>query len=192
MSPFEQPPNYSEGNNEPLMPWEYSFTGSSLVEQIGDTRYIYGSWNKFYGCWEIDPLNNYTREFIPTWRMFNDSGIWLSQAEVRNLKESCLRNTLASKWLFEADVAFAALFSEIPHQIRSLVAPLGKYQGIALDLIWQVPELASFIDKQFHNGNEQQILSCLMFSKAELKSRGERKDMAMRILKTKTTSHSDF
>jgi hypothetical protein len=192
MSPFELPPNCAEDNNGPLMPWQYNFTGVSLVEQIGDTHFVYGLWDKLYGCWEIDPLNNLTREFIPTWRMFDDSGIWLSQAETRNLDEICFSNTLASQWLFEADAAFAALFSEIPRQIRSLVAPMGKYQGIALDLIWQVPELAPFIDELFHNGIEQQFLSCLAFSNTELKSRAERKDLAMLILKTKNTSPFDF
>lgn len=192
MPPQAPGPRNTEDSKGPPSLWEYNLSSVSLVEQLGNTHFVYGMWGKLYGFWEVDPSNNTSREFVPTWRLFDDNGIWLSQAETRNLGNTCLMSTLASEWLFEADAAFAALFSDIPRQIRSLVAPMGKYQGIALDLIWQVPELAPFIDELFHNGTEQQFLSCLAFSKAELKSRAERKDLAIRIMKTKNTPHYDL
>ena len=169
----------------PSEPWKFHFTRVSLVENVGNTQYIYGLWNKLYGCWKIDKVNNTSKEFIPTWKMFDDNGIWLSQAETRRVENISTRKSPASRWLYEADAAFARLFSEIPRQIRSVVTPMGRYQGLALDLIWHEPELAPFIDEEFHSGTEQYVFACLALSGAEHWTRSERKKLAGKILKTK-------
>jgi hypothetical protein len=189
MPPSELPLICAEDSKGPPPPWDYNLTCVSLVEQLGNTHYVYGMWGKLYGFWEVDPTNNISREFVPTWRLFDDNGIWLSQAETRDLRISYFRNSLASHWLFEADAAFAALFSEIPRQIRSLVAPMGQHQGIALDLIWHEPGLVPLIDEELHKGTEQHFLSYLALSKAEFLSRTERKELAMEILRNEKIPH---
>jgi hypothetical protein len=169
----------------PSEPWKFHFTMVSLVENVGNTQYIYGLWNKLYGCWKIDKVNNTSKEFVPTWKMFDDNGIWLSQAETRRVENINPRKSPASRWLYEADAAFARLFSEIPRQIRSVVTPMGRYQGLALDLIWHEPELAPFIDEEFHSGTEQYVFACLALSGAEHWTRSERKELAGKILSNK-------
>lgn len=178
---------HTENYCGPSEAWKFSFTRMSLVEEIGNTQYVYGMWNKLYGCWKINRSNNATEEFIPTWKLFDDNGIWLSQAETRRVEDISCDNTPGSRWLFEADAAFARLFSEIPRQIRSVVTPMGRYQGLALDLIWHEPELAPFIDEEFHNGREQYVFACLALSGAEHWCRSERKELAGEILRNKRT-----
>jgi hypothetical protein len=187
MLPSEPPQFYTENNKGPSLPWEYNFTGASLVEKIDNTSFVYGLWDKVYGFWEVYSPCDTFREFVPTWRLFDDSGIWLSQSETRDLDGLCLRNTFYSQWLFEADAAFAGLYSEIPRQIRTLVAPMGQHQGLALDLISHEPNLAHFIDEEFHNGREQHILSGLAMSRAEYWVRADRKKLARKILKNESS-----
>lgn len=169
----------------PSEPWKFRFTRLSLVEEIGNTRYVYGLWSQFFGFWKIDLANNVSKEFIPTWRLFDDKGIWLSQAETRKVSNICSGNGLASKWLYEADAAFAGLFSDIPRQIRSVVTPMGRHQGLALDLIWHEPELAPFIDEEYFNGTEQYVFACLALSSTADLNRSDRKDLARQILRSK-------
>ena len=183
-SPAPGPRNADDNMGPPSL-WEYRLSSVSLVEQLGNTHFVYGMWGKLYGFWEIDPSNNTSREFVPTWRLLDDNGIWLSQAKTRNLGNTCLRSTLASEWLFEADAAFAALFSDIPRQIRSLVAPMGKHQAVVLDLIWHEPELASFLDEEIHRKTEQHFLTYLTLTNAESWNRAERKRLAAQILNSK-------
>jgi hypothetical protein len=173
-----------KGSSEP---WKFHFTRVSLVEEVGNTQYVYGLWNKLYGCWKVNRTSNTTEEFIPTWKLFDENGIWLSQAETRRIDSFSCTKSPASQWLFEADAAFARFFSEIPRQIRSVITPMGRYQGLALDLIWHEPELAPFIDEEFHKGTEQYVYACLALSGAENWSREERKELAREILKGKRT-----
>ncbi len=182
MSQPTQAPVNAEDNKGPPSLWEYSVSSVSLVEQLGNTHFVYGMWSELYGFWEVDPCNNTSREFVPTWTLFDDNGIWLSQAETRNLGNTCLRSMLASEWLFEADAAFAALYSDIPRQIRSLVAPMGQHQAIVLDLIWHEPELASFLDEEIHRKAEQHFLTYLTLTNAGFWNRAERKSQAAQIL----------
>ena len=182
----------AEDNKGPPSLWEYNLTTVSLVEQLGNTHFVYGMWGTLYGFWEIDPSNNTSREFVPTWKLFDDNGIWLSQAETRDLGNTCLRSTLASEWLFEADAAFAALFSDIPRQIRSLVAPMGQHQGIALDLLWHEPNLVSLMDEEIHRKTEQHFLTYLTLSNVEFWNRTERKKLAAQILNNKEMPHYEL
>jgi hypothetical protein len=178
---------YTEEYKGSPEPWKFHFTRVSLVEEVGNTQYVYGLWNKLYGCWKVNRAKNTTEEFIPTWELFDKNGIWLSQAETRRIESFSCTKSPASEWLFEADAVFARLFSEIPRQIRSVVTPMGRYQGLALDLIWHEPELAPFIDEEFHNGTEQYVYACLALSGAEYWSREERKQLAGEILRGKRT-----
>ncbi len=185
MPPQVPGPRNADDNMGPPSLWEYRLSSVSLVEQLGNTHFVYGMWGKLYGFWEVDPSNNTSREFVPTWRLFDDNGIWLSQAETRNLGNTCLMSTLASEWLFEADAAFAALFSDIPRQIRSLVAPMGQHQAIVLDLLCHEPELVSFLDEEIHRKTEQHFLTYLTLTNAEFWNRAERKRLAAQILNSK-------
>jgi hypothetical protein len=162
-------------------PWEYVLTNTALIEQVGRNHYVYGLWGEYYGYWEVNISNNSSREFVPTWSLFDDSGIWLSQSQTRNLSSTLLKHSLAIEWKFEADAAFAAFFSEIPHQIRSLVSSMGRHQGIVLDLLNHEPALAPVLDEELHQGRADNFLSCLDLYQVEISSRAERKQLAKKM-----------
>jgi hypothetical protein len=162
--------------------WEYVLTNTALIEQIGRKHYVYGLWGEHYGYWEINLSNNSSREFVPTWQLFDDRGIWLSQTQIRDLGPKHLKHSLASEWKYEADVAFAAFFSEIPRQIRSLVACMGRHQGIILDLLHHEPTLAPILDEGIHQGRKDSILSCLDLYQVEFSSCTERKELARKMV----------
>jgi hypothetical protein len=164
--------------------WEYVLTNTALIEQVGRNHYVYGLWEEYYGYWEIDLSSGSSKEFVPTWQLFDDKGIWLSQSQIRNLDFLHLKHPLASEWLYEADAAFAAFFSEIPHQIRSLVAPMGRHQGFVLDLLGHEPELASIIDEEVHQERTDNFLSCLDLYRVEFSSRTERKELAKEMVRS--------
>lgn len=161
--------------------WEYALTTTALIEQIGRNHFVYGLWGEHYGYWEIDLTNSSSREFVPTWQLFDDKGIWLSQSQMRGLKTQHLKHSLASEWLYEADVAFAAFFSEIPRRIRSLVAAMGRHQGVILDLLNHESELATILDEEVHQGRTDHLLSYLDLFQVEFSSRAERQELAQKM-----------
>ena len=171
----------SETTNGSQALWEYVLTNTALIEQIGCYHYVYGLWRKHYGYWEINLSDNSAREFVPTWQLFNEKGIWLSQSQSRDLTSHYLESSIASKWLYEADIAFAAFFSQIPRQIRSLVACMGRHQGIALDLLHHEPALASILDEEIHQGLTDNFLSCLDLYQVEFTCRAERQQLARKM-----------
>ena len=142
--------------------WRYRFTNQGLVEDITDRRRVYGDWNRLFGCWEVDLESNASRELVPDWPVLGDNGVWLPQEKsLRWMSDFRRYISRHPKWRYEANIAFAAYFSAIPTRIRSLVAPLGRYQWVALDLIWQEPNFARFLDDEIHRGNAQYLFACL-------------------------------
>lgn len=175
--------NSATGKNKGSPPlWEYVLINTALIERVDRNHYVYGLWGGNYGYWEINLSNNSSREFVPTWQLFDDSGIWLSQSQIRNLSINKLKHSLATEWRYEADVAFAAFFSEIPRQVRSLVSSMGRHQGIILDLLHHEPALAPILDEELHQGRVDNFLSCLDLYQVEFSSRAERKQLAKKMV----------
>lgn len=177
----------SGSNKSSQLLWEYALTDTALIERIGCCHYVYGLWGENYGYWEINLSNNSVREFVPTWQLFNEKGIWLSQFQIRNLCSHHLESPLASKWLYEADTAFAAFFSQIPRQIRSLTASIGRHQGVILDLIHHEPILAFILDEEVHRGQADNFLSYLDLYHVEFTCRTERQQLARSMVKNNST-----
>jgi hypothetical protein len=164
--------------------WSYKVTVESLTEELDGRRFVYGLWSKFFGCWEVDPDTGKAREFVPTWPVLGRSGIWLMPEEIcisRGLIELGA-GALPPRWRFQANAAFAALFSGIPNRVRTLIGCLGKYQWLALDLIWQKPEFARFLDEEIFQGREQYVFACFALADAVRLRRSERRGLAEAIM----------
>lgn len=164
--------------------WEYTLTTTALIEQVGYNHFVYGLWGEHYGYWEIDLANSSSREFVPTWQLFDDKGIWLSQSQMRDIKTQHLKHSLESEWLYEADLAFAAFFSEIPRQIRSLNAAMGRHQGVILDLLNHESDLAPILDEEIHQGRTDHLLSYLDLFQVEFSNRAERQELAKKMVQS--------
>ena len=168
-----------------IQPWRYRFSDHGLIEERGRGRYVYGLWDKLFGCWAIDLEGHASREIIPTWKPLNQNGIWRDHLKIRFESPLNHSRTFSPKWRYEANAAFAGYFSEIPQRIRAVAAPMEHYQWLSLDMIWQVSEFAHFLDEEFFNGTQQYVFACLALGKAEEMSRKARGRFAEMIMNTK-------
>jgi hypothetical protein len=170
-----------------MEPWLYRFEQGTLLEELDGRRYVYGLWDNLFGCWEVDASSHTSSEIVPTWIPLNERGVWRDHLDIRfedAVQFGCL---FSPKWRYEANAAFAAFFSSIPTRIRGVVAPLGRHQWVALDMIWQVPEFAHFLDDELFNGSQQYVLACLALANAAFLSRADRRDLATSIMQAKRT-----
>ncbi len=174
-------------NRAPTVACTYRFTREALVEELPDTRVVYGLWPKLFGCWVVDSRTNAAREFIPTWRPLNSNGVWRDQRDVRTSDGRSFPGALSPRWRYEANAAFAGLFSGIPQRIRSVVGSLDYYQWLALDLIWQHPPFARFLDEEIFNDTQQFVFACFVLAKAEKLPRRRRRDLALQMMTRKRT-----
>ena len=170
-----------------IEPWIYKFQTGTLLEELDTRRHVYGLWDKLFGCWKIDTTSHASHEVVPTWIPLNSRGIWRDPLEVRFENAPKASWLLSPKWRYEANAAFAAYFSNIPQRIRSVVAPLERHQWLALDMIWQAPEFAYFLDEEIFNGSQQYVFACLALSNADALSRTARRDLANTVMTAKRT-----
>ena len=98
------------GNCASIETWKYRFTKSAMVEELGSTRYIYGLWDKLFGCWKVDTRTSRPCEIIPTWPPLNLNGVWRDHYEIRATGVRELSKALPPRWRYEANAAFAGLF----------------------------------------------------------------------------------
>jgi hypothetical protein len=168
-----------------IEPWVYRFDKGTLLEELDTRRHVYGLWDKLFGCWKIDTNSNDSHEIVPTWVPLNSNGVWRDSLDIRFENAPVASWQLSPKWQYEANAAFAAYFSNIPHRIRRLVAPMQQHQWLALDMIWQAPEFAYFLDEEIFNGTQQYVYGCLALGRAEKLSRVGRRDLAHSIMTSK-------
>ena len=116
---------------------------NGLIEDFGDVAFIYGFWDRHFGCWIEDRVAACVVECVPDWEFLNAAGQGQSPKAAANPKRISRPRPLLST---EADVAFFAFFQSVPHHLRRLVHPLGPHQWLALDLINREPEFATFVD----------------------------------------------
>lgn len=121
---------------------------NGLIEDFGDVAFIYGYWDRHFGCWIEDRVNACVVECVPDWEFLNAAGQGQSPKATAQHKRTRPRPILNT----DADVAFFAFFQSVPHHLRRLVHSLGPHQWLALDLINRELEFATFVDGlQAHN-----------------------------------------
>ena len=76
-------------------------------------------------------------------------------------------------------------FSQIPTRLRMLVAPLGQYQWVGLDLISQMKGFAPFLESEIFEGHIQYISACFALSSVEKMPRRRRSTFARTLMTRK-------
>ncbi|SVC83147.1 uncharacterized protein METZ01_LOCUS336001, partial [marine metagenome] len=56
--------------------WRYQYSPKNLVEEVEGLRYVYGSWDHLFGCWQEKAEGRPAREVIPHWRFMDEGGVW--------------------------------------------------------------------------------------------------------------------
>lgn len=167
--------------------WKYRFTSDALVEEVDSKRVVYGLWGKLFGCWVTNPATGQWREIIPTWQPLSQNGVWRDQRDIRFLADDERRRPYSSRWRCEANAAFAGYFAEIPQRVRSVVAAMGHYQWLALDLIWHEPDFAQFLDEELFNDRQQYLFACFGLGDAVNLPRARRREFARTLMGGKRT-----
>ncbi|WP_460020229.1 hypothetical protein [Magnetospira thiophila] len=95
---------------------------------------MFGRWDRLFGCWQRENEQTNWLEEIPNRPMFSpqgrmDQGFWPDR-DIQGGDKGAV-------------IAYLLL---IPAPLRRLVAPLGPFQWLALDLIWLEPQVATWID----------------------------------------------
>lgn len=160
----------------------YLTTQIALVEEFDTRRYIYGQWRHFFGCWVIDKNTGQCQSFVPSWPVLGNSLLTAEGLRDKSLSQGILQIPTSSDWRYEANAAFIAFFSAIPSWVCGIISSLGRYQWPALDMIWQVPEFASFLDDEIYAGHVQFIFACFSLDSIEQLSRKERNDLAHEMM----------
>ena len=170
----------------PLGPRRYRFTRDALVVDYDDRKLLFGLWNRLHGFWRVDGTCGEVEETLPRrWRPLNEQGVWSLSPDAPNSRAGFVPGPGKSALRYEANAAFVAYFDGIPKRIRCLVGGLEDYQWLALDLIWQVPEFATFLDDEIHEKRIQYFFACCAFADVENMSRAERREFARSIIGTR-------
>lgn len=161
--------------------WHYRYSGESLVETVNRQRLIYGHWDHLFGCWQSRP-NEKPSEIIPNWPIFTVNGTWCDPVDHICIRFNCSQYAFTPKWHRQANAAFAAYFSSIPRPFRSIVGPLGKFQWLALDLIWQCEEFARHLDQEILQNNGHFVCAMFVIADAFSMTRSRRAEFARELL----------
>jgi hypothetical protein len=175
----------ADPDSEVIPIWRCRFTKNTLVEELGGVRLEFGLWDRLFGCWKISDVGHRATEFVPEWPVLTGSGMWLTGPSLGDPSKKDGPISARRRWPSEA--AFSAYFSAIPQVYRRLVACLGRFQWLALDLIWQNPEFAQFLDSEIFDNGPQYLYACFVFGEATELSRRERRSFSMELMHSKRT-----
>lgn len=160
----------------------YTVWCDGLIEDLGETRYVYGFWNRLFGCWRIDAETGRSREIVPCQAVLGARGAGTAAAATLEHPVFGADALLDVESRYRASAAFAGYFAEIPSRIRRLVAPMGRYQWIVLDLIWQSPRFARFAEDELYRHRGHYLYACLALGDLVNERRAERRAFATALM----------
>ncbi len=158
----------------------YQVRRDGLIEDFGEVRYVYGFWNRLFGCWRIDAATGRSREILPAHPVIAARGLSAATTFIHPVLGS--RPPMDVESRYRANAAFAGYFAEIPSRIRCIVAPMGPYQWAALDLIRLEPGFARFAEDALSRGQGHYLYACLALADLGNKGRGTRASLAAAIM----------
>ena len=169
------------GNGDDGSAWTHKFTLDTLTVDADRWKLAFGLWNKFHGAWITDRETGKSREIIPDWIPLNELGTYGTHPRPFHKGDfyPFPRNQYAK---CKISSAFVAYFDQIPARIRRVVGQLRGHQWLALDLIWQVPEFAWFLDAEITDGRRHYFHACVELSGVERMSRSARRQFAISLM----------
>ncbi|MDX9862160.1 MAG: hypothetical protein RBS99_14715 [Rhodospirillales bacterium] len=161
------------------------FTEQGLVVEKGGVRRVYGFWSTMFGCWETDLVTGRTREIIPNDVLPSERDIQVCGDSERLDRVRARTSRGCRKSGFEARIAMAAFLADVPVEIRQLTGSFGPLRWLALDLIWQVPGFADFLETETAQGHRPYVHACLALANASALSRAGRCRLGRAIMTAK-------
>lgn len=144
----------------------YELTPHALLEEAFPGYLIYGRWDWVFGCWLALSRTGPLRPIVPTWPLLASDGsaacahpilsmrdFWEPTDKASGTKhvapasDDQIRN-LAPQVIPAAMAALHSYLALIPTPLRSLIAPLGRYQWLLLDAVHNVPGYEDFARRE--------------------------------------------
>lgn len=162
--------------------WSIALTDEALiVENPGRVRIALGCWSRLFGCWVSDFVRARVREVVPAWRPVEADGVSWPHGLGPSWGPAGRPGALSPRLSFQYRAALTAYLAEIPAPLRAVVRGFGPWQWTALDLIWQWPAFATFLDKATFHGRRQYVFAALALARARRLRRRERETLARRL-----------
>jgi len=159
----------------------YSVRRDALVEDLGTSRHVYGLWSRLFGCWRVAVESGRSREIVPHQPILGGRGAaTAARIEHPVFGPGALMDATSRR---QASGAFAAYFAEVPSRLRVLVAPMGRYQWLGLDLAWQVEGFARFAEDEMHGRRGHYLYACLALAGAAGRPRHRRRALALAMMR---------
>lgn len=162
----------------------YRWTSHALVEEIANVRYVYGRWDTLFGIWKMDSMSGQSIELLPCWSVLDISGRWQPARNVSYAHKDSAHTFSRTPGFHAENAVFSAYFSLIPSSIRLLASRFKNYQWLVLDLIWQVPMFMEILDNSQGSEADKRIDFELFLGKMLSRSRMERREHLLEILRT--------
>lgn len=155
---------------------------NGLTENYGDVTFIYGYWDRHFGCWIQDRLRGTIVECVPDWIFLDGTG---QGRNPKALKTGKYPVRAAAQIASASDLAFFAYFQAVPHSLRRLVSSLGLHQWGALDGMRQNPSFGEFVDGLQACGQVNYLHACFALGRVIDQPRAVRKACGQSILATR-------
>ncbi len=168
-----------------MRPRRYRFTKNALVIDFPGRKLLFGLWDRLHGFWRVDGEGKRVEESVPQWQPLNEQGVWSLDDDAPCQYAGFVPGPGQQSLRREANAAFVAYFDSVPKRVRRLVGGLKGHQWLTLDLIWQVPEFATFLDDEIHEGRIQYVFACCALAAAAHMSRAERREFARSMMRTR-------
>jgi len=164
--------------------WVHRFTKNALCIETERWSFSFGLWGHLHGTWVTERRTGIAHEIVHDWQPLNRIGTYRADKRPRNEGDFY---PLPRHWMAWCEIssAFVAYFNQIPARFRRVVGQLKGHQWLALDLIWQVPEFAWFLDEEIASGRRHYFHACAELAGAEQMSRRSRKEFAHFIMSAK-------
>lgn len=141
-------------------------TQNALIEEHYFHTITYGRWSRTFGVWtaKSKATSGSTTDDLPTWPLFGQYGVTVFQ-------NKAIPNHL-----------FSAYVEEIPYNFRRFVAPLGRWQWVALEAIWLIPEFAKFLESETKERKNSFLEVCYILANVQSLSSNERMQFNLAIM----------
>ena len=171
----------------------FNLTREALIESYGSKQYIYGRWDRIFGCWSTAGDGSST-PFVPRWPLINKFGelaidipkprTFLDERDPSDIEDwanyfrhfdpveysTFLNYTFDSELVVDCSseyAAFAEYIDFIPYKIRLVAGAFGSAQWTVLAMIHATPDFESFLRKELRSVGNGFISACLKLADAQ-------------------------